>query len=530
MVTLPDSISLTEDFQKLPVPGTTGKTVNITLLTDSLSCQQEGYRYGKGVARAIAKPKTTEDVQAILYYCHTHHICIVPQGGNTGLVGASVPDDTKEMLLLSTSLLDNKRIKLNKEQMTVTASAGVILQVLNDTIAEQGVMLPIDIGAKESCQIGGLLATNAAGTRAGRYGNVKEQLVAYTVALPDGTLEHHECSKSTHPHRVQDNSMIDTSQPFIGSGGAFGVIVEATFNVVPTPIASETALLVPHSYKDISAILAFLSKQLGDQLTAFESMDDACMRLTAEHLKAPYLLSYETELNAHIAAGETPIGLLVEISSTTEDNEHLQNILWQENGIIEQLAVRNLIIAAPQIPSQELWHTRHHISDAIRRRAMTGTTEKTVDSLIISHDISVAKDLLGEFEVQARTMLHEKYGQNVEVYAFGHRMIDAVHFNIIWNPQAPNTLTDKIKHSIRHDILALATREPFNGSVSAEHGLGPHTAEEIQEFCLNSPKGKAYVKQVEQLKERYDPHCIMNPMVDGALGIQTFAAKKREML
>lgn len=498
-----------KDFSSLPLPKSNGNNLSVLIETDKDIVVQKGYRYGEGIALAVVKPRTIQEVQAVAAYCNKNKISIVPQGGNTGLVGASVPDSSGKMLVLNTSLLNNKMMQVDFDSKSVNVGAGVILQKLNDYLEEYNLTLPIDIGSKESCQIGGLLATKAAGTRSGRYGNAAKQTISYKVVLANGELKEFKVDyESLNVNGLlQDNSRIDFSQPFLGSGGYFGIIVEAKMRLTIKPNASDTILVVPKSFSVIPEIKIFLQERLGDSFTAFESINDVAMRLTSNHLKVTYPLAYENGLD------DNPISLLIEISSETENIDKLNHILWGVGGIIESLAEADLITAAPKISAHDLWHIRHHITDAIRRRGNIIMQDVKLLNLVISHDISVYPGTLGRFEQEVCECLKKHYDDKVEIYAFGHRMIDAIHFNVVWNPKYAEEYSEELKQEIRNKVLEIATNDIFLGSVSAEHGLGPYTVNEINKFSFKTKEGKAYLEELNRIKMNYDPNKIMNPMV-----------------
>jgi FAD/FMN-containing dehydrogenase len=535
-------------YLELPSVENPGKTIFIPVSADESDCDIKGYRYGHGKALAVAKPGDIEQLQAMLVYCNTYGIPVVPQGGNTGLVGGSNPDESGTMIVLNTNHFKKaeteeeglkKYIKVNKEVddggntfHTVTVAAGVTLMEVNNELKKQGLTLPIDIGSKESCNVTGVAATNAAGTRAGRYGNAKSQMVSYKVVRPNGNLEEIGVK---YKKSLQDNSRIDFDNIDIGACGAFGVIYEATMKAVREPTISEAMLVVPRAVEDIPQIQRALQEALGDKFTAFESISNASMDLASRifpKIQHPLKDMDKETREKFEKKGEAPIGLLIEASLTqteyeSEKGDAHEQLLEMLSGTIMKLYTDGLIVDVPMVPTDKLWDIRHHITDAINQHGKVMDEDGNIVNLVISNDISVESGKLGAFNKAVSQALEKKYGDKVEIYDFGHEWIGAVHKNLVWNPKCWQEYTDDIKQDIRGIVCTIATSEEFNGSISAEHGLGPHIAKQMQKW-FETEAGKKYVEKVEALKEEHDPHGIMNPMLDGALGIEEFMAALRQ--
>lgn len=444
---------------------------------------QKGYRYGEGVALRFVRPKTTMQVSQIVKYCNEHRIKIVPQGGNTGLVGSSTADNSGKQIVISTELLNKDLIKQQGDKATV--GAGVILDVLNNKLHDSGMFLPIDIGSSGSCNIGGLIATNAAGTRAGRYGNVKSRTLEITVVLANGEIKTVKTDFSyASTNLSQDNSFIDFKNPFIGSQGWLGLVTQAVMQLETKPIKYETVILVPQNDSSIAKIRHTLLETFGDDFTAFEGMSDAALRLVAKNIpNTSYLFENES----------APIdyALLVEVA-TANQQEDLTTILI---NTIEKLMQDGLVTTGLMGDSYLYWHHRHHISEAIK-----------LEGQVIATDIAVnGIDNLTRFRKLMTDELLQKY-PNLQIVPFGHEMLGALHFNMVWSKD--EELTPSIKHTIQELVYNKVVND-FCGTFSAEHGIGLYNQWAYDKFTPTAIKMLS-----AKLKQELDINRIFNPNVD----------------
>lgn len=448
---------------------------------------EQGYRYGKGKALAVVRPQTIEEVQEILRYCHEQRIGIIPQGGNTGLVGASVPDTSGTQLLLSTELLNRELYQPDTANKTVRVGAGMVLGRLNEQLEPHGLFLPIDIGSSGTCTIGGLIATNAAGTRAGRYGNTLQQTLDITVVLASGEVQTHTTTlHHLDPALPQDNSRLDKENPFIGSGGWLGVITQATMRLEQKPVQDESVVLVPTDSRHIPAIHRNFTEQFGLQFTAFEGMSDTALQLVAKHIpNTRYLFEGDPFKTA-----EQDYALLVEVASCHTDDPLASRLMETLTHLMQD----GLISTGLQGKTVDYWHVRHHISEAIRQEGQ-----------VIATDIAVrGAENLSDFRQRITARLRDTYPHLLCV-PFGHEMLGALHFNMVWPRDVP--LSPQQKKDIQAMVYECVVNE-YKGTFSAEHGIGPHNQWAYDRFTPEEVK-----HQAAQLKNRIDPYAIMNPNV-----------------
>ncbi|MDL1950593.1 FAD-binding oxidoreductase, partial [Acidobacteria bacterium ACD] len=224
---------------------------------------EKGWRYGRGKALAAVRPSSTEEVSHLLRLASANGVRVVAQGGNTGLVGASTPDGSGEMLVLSLERL-SRTLEVDPVEKTVTADGGVLLGRIDAALAEHGLLFPIDLGADPS--IGGMVATNTGGTRLLRYGDVRQNLLGLEAVLADGTV-----LDLTRPLR-KNNTGFDARQLFVGTSGVLGIVTKVVLRVVPRPVQRVTALVGLSSGAAVLGLLAHLEGRLGEVLTAFEAI------------------------------------------------------------------------------------------------------------------------------------------------------------------------------------------------------------------------------------------------------------------
>ena len=421
-----------------------------------LARYEQGWRYGQGKALAAVRPSRTEDVARVLAFASSQGIRVVPQGANTGLVGGSTPDASGEMLVLSLERL-SRIVAIDAVDRSVTAEGGVLLSQLETALAEQGMMFPIDLGADPT--VGGMIATNAAGTRVLRYGDIRQNLLGLEVVLADGTV------LDLMTTLRKNNTGLDAKQVFVGTSGVFGIVTRAVLRVVPRPAQRATALVGAAEGASVLQLLSHL-----------ESL-------------AP-VFRYQPRLRNPFGASLPPYTVLVELSTTLPaDRVSLDDLLETTLGaMIEGGAGEGITDVFPGKPA-ELWDIRHHVSESLRH-----------EGEVLGLDISVPRSSMPSFVEAARDLLAPDY-PFVRVCDFGHWGDGGVHLNLVWKKEDAPRPTPELKAELQPLIYDLAVTR-FRGSYSAEHGVGPHnqafydryTPERVKEMCrtlkgLLDPKG-----------------------------------------
>jgi FAD/FMN-containing dehydrogenase len=403
-----------------------------------------GWRYGKGRALLVARPVSTLEVSAVLALCRAQGVRVVAQGANTGLVGASVPDAGGAMLVLSLERL-NRRLEVAPGDRAVTVDAGVLLSTLNQALAVHGLHFPVDLGADP--QIGGMIATNTGGTRLLRYGDVRHNLLGLEVVLGDGTVV------DTLNTLRKNNTGLDFKQLFTGTTGLFGVITGAVLQAAPLPRQRAVALVGLTGGDAALALLRALESHLSDVLSAFEVM-------SAEAL-AP-VFTHQARLRNPYGAGALPTyTVLVELATT------LPGAALDLAGVLETVLGEHLEDPACGITEvflgqdEAFWGLRHSISESLRG-----------EGKVLAFDVSVPRSLLPAFTEAVRHWLRNAHPA-FRVCDFGHWGDGGTHLNLVWREDDSPLPTEELVPLVQRKIYDLAVRE-FQGSYSAEHGVGPH--------------------------------------------------------
>jgi FAD/FMN-containing dehydrogenase len=406
---------------------------------------EEGWRYGKGRALLAVRPATAAQVAAALAACRTAKVRVVPQGANTGLVGASTPDGSGQMVVLSLERL-NRRLEIDPINRTANVDGGVLLSTLNEALSAHGLMFPIDLGADPS--IGGMIATNTGGTRLLKYGDVRHNLLGIEVALPDGMVLH------AMNQLRKNNTGLDLKQLFVGTSGAFGVITGAVVQAVPIPGQRATAMVGCASGAAALALLLALERDLADVFTAFEV-------ISADAL-APVFVHHEGLRNPYGAARPPAYTALVELASTLPAGAlDLPGLLEERLGAFLETGAGEGITDVFVGRMEDLWAIRHHVSESLRQ-----------EGRVLAFDISVPRSRMAAFTEAARALLAAEY-PFVRCCDFGHWGDGGTHLNLVWTEaDAPRT-AEGLVPELQSRIYDLAVKD-FEGSYSAEHGVGPH--------------------------------------------------------
>ncbi len=428
-----------------------------------------------GKAFAVAQPDTAEDVAKVVRWCSERRIAIVPQGGNTGLSGGSIPDQSGHSIVLSLTRLNRIRA-IDPGNNTMTVEAGCILNTIQEAAHAENRLFPLSLAAEGSCTIGGNLSTNAGGTAVLRYGNARELCLGIEAVTPQGDLWN-----GLRGLR-KNNTGYDLRDLFIGAEGTLGVITAAVLKLFPLPKAQVVSFVALTSPYQALALLEHAQARLGASLTAFELISDICLQLVLRHFpdgQAPI-------------KGVAPWYVLMEVSdliSETQANAITQTVL--EEGFERQL-ITDAAVSTSLAQAQGLWSLRENISEA---QALEGKN--------IKHDIAVPISRIAEFADTTSAAIIAAF-PGVRMVVFGHLGDGNLHFNV--SPPIGTSGDDFLQHQdtinrITHDAVAR-----FNGSISAEHGLGILRRDEAARY-----KSPVEMSLMRSIKQALDPLGIMNP-------------------
>jgi FAD/FMN-containing dehydrogenase len=432
----------------------------------------------KGAARAVVRPGSTEEVAAVVKCCVAHHVPIVTVGGNTGLCGGATPDDSGTAVVLATSRLNRIR-DIDTDNDTMTVEAGCVLQMLQEAAQKADRLFPLSLAAEGSCTIGGNLATNAGGTQVLRYGNTRELALGLEVVTAEG-----EVWDGLRGLR-KDNTGYDLRDLFIGSEGTLGVITAVTLKLYPLPVAQRTAILALNSLEDAVTFLSKARAGFGASLTGFEVM-------AGPMLQAVVRLFDQQRIPFEGESAQSPWFALLELSDS-ESAEHAQARFEEVLGqAIEDGLVQDAAIAQNVTQSKAFWHLRESIPLA---EAELGKS--------IKHDVSIPISRIAEFVHVTNAAIQADY-PGVHNVVFGHLGDGNLHYNVAPAQGQPQevllALQDQI-YALVHDSVAA-----FNGSISAEHGIGQLKRDEMPRY-----KSAVELGLMRSIKHALDPKGLLNP-------------------
>ncbi|WP_406623348.1 FAD-binding oxidoreductase [Acidovorax sp. SDU_ACID1] len=443
---------------------------------DDLSAYTRDWRNKfEGPALAVLRPADTGEVQAIVRLAARTGVALVPQGGNTGMCGGSVPTAGGRQAVLQLGRL-NRILELDPENNTATVEAGCILQALQEQAAAAGRLFPLSLGAEGSCQIGGNIATNAGGVQVLRYGNMRDLVLGLEVVLPDG--ERLDLLRGLR----KDNTGYDLKQLFIGAEGTLGIITAATVKLFPAPGAEAVAFAGVSSIAQAVQLLGAMRGRLGERFTAFEVISGAAVDLVRHYFPdTPPLLE-----------GACPWYVLMEASDGGSDealHEAMQTALM---ACLEDGCLQDVVLAGNLAQGQALWMLRENITHA-----------QQMDGGNIKHDISLPISRIPAFVEQMLPRLQQAF-PGVRPIVYGHLGDGNLHFNVSAPrgvaPAAWQRETDAV-NTLLHDVVVA-----MRGSISAEHGIGQLKRHELALY-----KTPAELDVMRRIKQALDPQGVMNP-------------------
>ncbi len=429
----------------------------------------------RGRAALILRPHQVTQVAQILALANETRTAIVPQGGNTGLVGGQIPFAHGHEVIVSLTRLNRIR-EIDTSGNTLTVEAGVTLADAQQAAAQAGRLFPLSLASEGSCQIGGNLSTNAGGTAVLAYGNARDLTLGLEVVLPDGRIWH-----GLRGLR-KDNTGYDLRDLFIGAEGTLGIITAATLKLFPQPRAQVTAFAGFPSLEAVAEFFTLAQASSGSQLTGFELLP----RIGLE-----FALRHGTDVRDPLQDPHDWY-VLFELSSPLE-SELLTNLMLSliEQGI-EAGAVADAVLASSEQQAQALWRIREMMSEVQKHEGGS-----------IKHDISVRVADIPEL-ITRGSKLVEDIIPGARPVPFGHFGDGNIHFNISQPPdmdrEAFLAQWDRVSEAI-HGLVA-----ELNGSISAEHGIG-----QMKRQLLAAVKDPVELDLMRKIKATLDPNGIMNP-------------------
>ena len=438
-----------------------------------------------GGALAVARPASTAEVAALVGAAHAAGIQIVPQGGNTGLVGGSMSYPGERAIILSLQRLNRIR-EIDPLDYTATVEAGCVLATVQQAAEAEDRLFPLSLGAEGSCTIGGLLSTNAGGIMTIRYGNTRDLVLGIEAVLPDGRIW------DGLRRLRKNNTGYDLKQLFIGGEGTLGIITAAVLKLFPRPRQTETAFVAVTDPAAAIALLSRLRGATGDAISAFELIPRIALEFALKHIAG----TIDPLAEAHAWY------VLVEVTSGMV-GDTLRSAL--EAGLAEAMGAglaSDATLADNEARRTAFWFIREAIVEAQRFEGGS-----------IKHDISVPVSRIATFITRATAAVGSLL-PGVRPVPFGHVGDGNIHFNLTQPVGADRDAflgqweaANRVVHDIAIDL---------GGSISAEHGIGRFKRDELRRV-----KSAVEIDMMRRIKAALDPESLMNPGVMLGTGDKT---------
>ncbi len=442
-----------------------------------------------GDALAVLKPSNKFEISKILKFANYNKLPVVPQGGNTGLCGGATPLVKSNSLVINTEKL-NKILSVDQNTKTITLESGVILSDIHRHVEELDMFFPLNLGAKGSCVIGGNLSTNAGGINVLKYGNTRDLCLGIEVVLPNGNI------LDLLSNLRKDNTGYDLKNIFIGAEGTLGIITSAVFKLFPLPRMNITTFVETKTISNAIKLLNLFQNEIPYGVEAFELMPKTFWEVAINNID-----------NISLPFNQLPeMGVLIDVSTTSNNdalqdstgkiplNEKLEEILGLA---FEQNIIYDAIICKNETERNQLWFIRESAAESEKKEL-----EKSLSIKCLKHDISIPISEIEAFHKEAQKMINLTV-PNTRTIFFGHLGDGNLHYNIFGNGSLPDGFQNK-SLQITDNLYQIVSK--FNGSFSAEHGIG-----QLRRKSLVLHKDPMAYELMKKIKNQFDPNNIMNP-------------------
>jgi len=430
-----------------------------------------------GSALCVVRPRSVDEVAAVVALCAEHSVPVQPQGGNTSLCGGSIPLGEARGVIISLSRMRRIR-EIDTANNSITVEAGCVLADVQRAAVDAGRFYPVSLGAEGSCQIGGNIATNAGGTGVLRYGNTRENVLGLEVVLPNAAIWN-----GLRGLR-KDNTGFDLKHLFIGSEGLLGIVTAATLRLHPLNVHHVAAWLAPASIDAAVELLGLFQSSLGSKLTAFEMMNSAQLRIVLRHMP---------DSRSPLDPAQ-PWHVLIELGDTSDEpglRASLEKLLQTaiSDGLLTDAAM-----ASSEAQRAAMWSIRHSVTDAIKASGRG-----------IAHDIAVPVSKIPEFLRRVSPALEQRFA-GIQIVIVGHLGDGNLHFIALFDFDAwdafadPQAVVDEV-HRMTYGVAM-----ELGGTFSAEHGIGQYLLAEMREY-----KSEVELSMMRSIKNAFDPRGLFNP-------------------
>ena len=453
------------------------------LISDIDKYLSDWRRVYKGKTNFVIFPKTTHEVSEVIKLANRYDLPIVPQGGNTGLCGGATPDETGNSILLNLTKL-NKIRSIDLIGNTISVEGGCILETILNEVDKNDRIFPINLAAKGSCSIGGNLATNAGGINVLKYGSTRDLVLGIEAVLPTGEI----INNLTSLHK--DNTGYALHKLLIGSEGTLGIITAATIKIFQKPKSKISAFIKVDDINKSISTLQSLQSYTGNNIEAFEIMSKPILEIV--HRQFPKINKPFTDI--------PDLALLVEFSTTSEldiitdssgETVFQNRIIEIMSMLIDKDLIENAIISKSDYQNKELWDIRENANVA-----------QMQEGFQLKLDISIPINKISEFWLETIDEI-KIFHNKVKVCVFGHLGDGNLHYNLM-DEFSDDPYVFKNREILKEFIYEKVNK--FNGSFSAEHGIGQLKIKELKKY-----KEKNSLELMKKIKSSLDPKNILNP-------------------
>ncbi len=421
-----------------------------------------------GTSDIILFPKSTSAISKIIKACEKNHIPIIPQGGNTGLVGGSVPRKDKGEIILNLKNMNNIR-KINLTDNSVIIESGCILEDLKKKLQEHEMEFPLNMGSKGSCQVGGNIATNAGGVNYIKYGSIRQNILGLEVITTSGEIISNLSSIK------KNNTGLDLKQIFIGSEGTLGIITAATFRIYKTPQERCILWLGSDCVSEILKTYSYFTKIFCDQISSFELMNKKSLEILKK-------IGIEFRITKEYYC-------LIELSNF-QDIQNFQDYIMDKIANIN-LNLEDVILTKNEQENIKFWNIRESIPLAEKK-----------ENFVIKHDVSIPLERMEQFIKETDQKLKKNF--SAEIINFGHIGDNNLHYNVSVSKNMKPNEEKRVLKKVNDIVYSHTTK--FGGSISAEHGIGQLRKDDLKKY-----KSRFELEKMKSIKKIFDPFDIFNP-------------------
>ena len=421
------------------------------------------------ICLGVAFPKSTNEVSKIVKFASENNLKLIPQGGNTGLVGGTSPTKNKAEIIINLEKMD-KVINIDEDNKSIELQSGVIVEKVVSELEKKNFTFPLNMSSIGSSQVGGTIATNAGGMNVIKYGSIRNNILSLEVVLANGEV------LNLGSNLIKDNTGYNLKDLFCGSEGTLGIITKARIKIYPKPIDHSSIFISINSIKSLLIVFRYLNRNFLDKIERIEFISDLSFELCLKH----------NLLDRRFFEKKSNYYLLVKFIYFENSEINLENIYTNLKGNFEEF-----LISQNEKQSLDFWKFRESLTEA-----------QKIDGKLIGFDLSIPINHLENFLLQSQYKINELLPET-KFHIFGHLGDSNIHFNLI---EPENMKKDfysyekKIKNIINNLIIK------FGGSVSAEHGIGI-----LKKDDFKKTKSTKEIKLMKNIKKLFDPKNILNP-------------------